>query len=838
MMTNAATRKYVCIHGHFYQPPRENPWLHELEKEESAAPYHDWNERINSECYRANTAARVVDESNRVLNIDNNYKWLSFNFGPTLLTWIEKHDPLTYRSIINADKESCERFHGHGNAIAQAYNHLIMPLAGRRDKITQVLWGIRDFERRFGRSPEGMWLGETAVDRETLEILAEAGIKFTILSPFQADRWRFPDKASGWQDARDGKIPTGRPYLYRCGEGKAIHIFFYDGSLAKEIAFSRLLEHSSRLLNRIGAAFEYRDQSGNDPWLINVATDGESYGHHFKFGDMALTAAFRELEHDPTTQIINYAAFLAAFPVNAEVEIIERTAWSCSHGLGRWESDCGCRTGGEPGWQQKWRAPLREAMDYLRDRLAEHFEREMALLTKDPWEARNEYIKVMLDPENEMLEFRHKFIRPGLSAENEYRFFELLEMQRSAMFMYTSCGWFFADIGGIESVIILRHAARAIQLAAQTGASPLEPGFINILEKAPSNHPAYANGAEVYLKKAKSETVTMERVVANYAIQSLARTSDRNPQIYSYNITPLKEYDLGPNPVPSLLGHVKARDNRTLREDSYTYAVIHFGGLDFRCSVRPGTDPNDDSILKALQESVEGQNTVKMNRILDEVFGPVFFRLHDVFSDLRSNIALKISRKVLSSYTDFQRHFYSIYQPLMISFRQWKMRIPSDLRAAVKRVLSDEAAQLVGDIIAHEQQISSDHGSWRDTDFFYRAHLGRLHSILKDARSWEVELHLGQLSTRLGGILVENLKTLSQNLDTTKLGEIARLLNVCRTLGVKPELWRLQTLYFQFTQNALKDREGIQRIENLNEFLAELDEFLACRFARFFYETS
>ncbi len=834
-MTKAKALRRVCIHGHFYQPPRENPWLEELEKEDSAAPYHDWNERINSECYRANTAARMVDENNLILTMRNNYKWLSFNFGPTLMRWIEKYDPFTYAAILDADKESCRRFDGHGNAIAQAYNHLIMPLANRRDKITQAHWGIQDFKWRFKRNPEGMWLGETAVDAETLEVLADAGIKFTILSPFQAAGWRFAEKESEWRDVLNGGIPTGRVYSYICKNGKKINLFFYDGSLSKGIAFDRLLEHSSKLVSRIGSSFEPGESEKNGPWLVNIATDGESYGHHFKFGDMALTAAFQELEADPAVEITNYSAFLAAFPAQAEVEIIENTAWSCAHGLGRWKSDCGCHIGGGPDWHQKWRAPLREAMDFLRDKLAAHYEREMARLCKDPWKARDDYIWVMLDPECGRSDFQAKHAGFAADDEKTHRFFELLEMQRSAMNMYTSCGWFFDDIGGLESIIILRHAARAIQLAERTGAASPEPVFIRMLEKAPSNLEEYGNGARVYLKKAKPEKIGKDRVVANYAIHSLARSSSSRYRIYCYDAIPQREVDLGPNPAPCLYGNVTIRDARTLGEETYTYAVIHFGGLDFRCSVKPGGDPEEyERILEALQQSVEEQNTVKMNRILDELFGSDIFSLHDVFRDFRASIALDISQKTMGIYTDFVSHLYEVYRPLMASLQQWGIKMPADLRAAVRRVLSDEAEETVRKILEHERRKAAEQQEWRETDFFYRAHMGKLRSILEDARSRNVSLQLAGVSRDLGKALIETLDALVRSLESRKAGELVRLLNVCRELSLKPELWRLQTLYFDLVCNVLEKRKSELESEKCKGFFEALDEFLGCRFVRFF----
>jgi len=834
-MKNLRT-KHVCIHGHFYQPPRENPWIEAIEREESATPYHDWNERINLECYRANTAARLVDDNNRILNLKNNFKYFSFNFGPTLIHWLEDHDPWVYRAILDADKESCEAHKGHGNAIAQVYNHVIMPLANQRDKVTQVQWGIRDFEWRFGRRPEGMWLAETAADRSTLLVLAEAGIKFTILSPYQAARWRFK-KDTQWRDAGGGSIPTGRAYRYNCGSGKHINIFFYDPALARGVAFERILEHSGRLLEQIDRTNDLRDPGSDEPWLVNVATDGESYGHHFKFGDMAMAAAFHELERDPSSEITNYGSFLASFPVVAEVEIFENTAWSCAHGLGRWSVDCGCHIGGETGWNQKWRAPLRAAVNFVRDKVASHFELEAKKLCKAPWKARDEYIDVVLDGKEYLESFLQKHLNGPPGAENVPRFLELLEMQRFSLLMFTSCGWFFDEISQLEATLILKYAARAMQLAGRTGADPIEPGFLEILKRAPGNVPEYADGADVYLKKVRPDIIGKNQVAANYTIQSLARNSNRQFQIYTYGILPHKEEDLGSNPVPCLYGHISVKHDRTLTRQDFLYAVIHFGALDFRSWIKPYTGEDEYAcILTALQNCIEDQNTSKMVRVLDEKFGTDYFGLHDVFKDLRSSIALEISRKTIGYYTDLQRSLFHTFKPLFSSLRQWGIRIPSDLRVSIRRVLSDEAERLVTDVLGHEQESRSPEPVWDSTDFYYRAHVAGLNLLLEDARIWDVKLYLGNIANKLGQALIKSMVELAQTFDPAEAGRFFRLLSICGVLGEKPEIWKLQTLYFEFITKGAGNPELLARIKDVERFADQLDAVLWCNFSRLLKE--
>ncbi|MGH9357560.1 MAG: DUF3536 domain-containing protein, partial [Terriglobia bacterium] len=376
---------YICIHGHFYQPPRENPWLEAIELQESAHPYHDWNERVNAECYARNAASRFLDEEGRIVRIVSNYSSMSFNFGPTLLRWIEEQHPGLYHLILAADEESRQRFSSHGSALAQAYNHVIMPLANERDQYTQAWWGIRDFEHRFRRKPEGMWLPETAVNLATLETLAALGIKFTILSPQQARRVR---KIGGhsWKDVTGGRIDPTMVYLLRLPSGKKINLFFYDGPIAKAVAFEGLLDNGEEFAQRLLGAFSEETR----PWpeLVHIATDGETYGHHHRYGEMALSYALDYIESRKLAEITNYGEYLERHPPTHVVEITENTSWSCIHGVERWRSNCGCNSGGRPGWNQEWRGPLREALNWLRENLAPRFEAKASSFLKDPWAAR------------------------------------------------------------------------------------------------------------------------------------------------------------------------------------------------------------------------------------------------------------------------------------------------------------------------------------------------------------------------------------------------------------------------------------------------------------------
>lgn len=480
--------KYVCIHGHWYQPPRENPFTGKIQDQPSAAPFPNWNERILAECYEPNTRAEILGDGGEVERRLNTYEWVSSDWGPTLLAWIEGSHPDTYRRIIAADAVAAERFDGHGTALAHSYNHTILPLSNRRDKKTQILWGVADFEHRFGRSPEGMWLPEAAVDLESLQLLAAAGIDYTILSPYQAEAVR----DDGWRDVSGGLIDTRVPYEVQLPGGESIAVFFYNGPLSQDIAFNGVLEDGVLLAKKLIDGLGDADDRAR---LSHVATDGETYGHHHRHGEMALAKAIAIFETDPDVQITNYAAFLAAHPPSESVRITEDTSWSCAHGIERWRSNCGCSTGLNPGWDQEWREPLRTALDGLRDSLIPAFEEVGGKLLSDPWDARDHYIEVILGASPATFLQAHG--HAGLDDDGRRLAMTLLEMQQQAMLMYTSCGWFFDDISGLESVLVLRHAGRTIDLARRALGIDLEPGFLGTLETARSNVD-HLTGRDIY----------------------------------------------------------------------------------------------------------------------------------------------------------------------------------------------------------------------------------------------------------------------------------------------------------------------------------------------------
>ena len=489
----------IVIHGHFYQPPREDPWLNQVAAEPSAAPYHDWNERIERESYRAVVAARVYAPDGRIAQIVNTLASISFNFGATLLEWLEREAPATYAAVLEADRASHARHAGHGNAIAMPYHHVIMPLASRRDKVTEVRWGIADFRRRFGRDPEGMWLPETAVDPETLDVLAAEGIAFTILAPHQVE-----------QAPADGS--AGR---YRTSGGRAIALCVYDGAISHDVAFGPLLKDAAAWAERLLAP----GKRGSERRLVAVATDGETYGHHHKFGEVALAWVLRDLERRRDVRVENFAAFLARHRAEQEVKLVAPTSWSCVHGVERWRADCGCRMAPERPTQQRWRAPLREALDWLAGQLHARFEREGGALFDDPWAVRDAYGTVVGGASAGLAQFVAQRLRPGADRAAEQRARELLELERNALRMFTSCGWFFDDVAGIETIQILRYAARAIELAG-ADAPRLEGGVLERLARAQSNEPGEGNGRDVYLHHVK------RRVPVEVASRTEAHGSD------------------------------------------------------------------------------------------------------------------------------------------------------------------------------------------------------------------------------------------------------------------------------------------------------------------------
>jgi len=641
----APANRFVCVHGHFYQPPRENPWLETVEVQESAAPYHDWNDRITAECYAPNGASRIQNRRNEIVRILNNYARMSFNFGPTLLSWLEDKAPRTYRMILDADRASAARFGGHGSAVAQVYNHIIMPLANERDAVTQIRWGIADFMHRFGRKPEGMWLSETAVNRFVLDLMAREGILYTILAPSQCAQVRplsrpgdprsdnrSDSRSDNWIDTSNADVDPTQPYLIKLDEGRSIAVFFYDGPASRAIAFEGLLDSGEKFAGRLLASFRPALAPGHPAQLSHVATDGESYGHHHKHGEMALSFAMHYIEDKSLATLTNYGEFLERFPPTCEAEVVENTSWSCAHGVERWRSDCGCN-GGRQGWNQLWRKPLRDALDFLRDATAPLAEKAAEGHLRDLWEARDAYIQVLLDRSPESIErfFAAHALRPLTPAER-IMILELMELQRHAQLMYTSCGWFFDEISGIETVQIIAYAGRVLQLAAllfgEQGRA-LEGEFLRILAEAKPNVPDLKDGAAVYTSYIAGMKIGLEQVGAHYAISSVFRNYAEEGELFCFDVhrDAHEVFTSGRGRVA--LGRARIRSRITEEAEDICYAVLHLGDQNLSAAVRRYSQSDTAAFATFsadVRAAIRVANLPEVIRLIDRFFAPSYDR--------------------------------------------------------------------------------------------------------------------------------------------------------------------------------------------------------------------
>jgi Domain of unknown function (DUF3536)/Glycosyl hydrolase family 57 len=590
--------------------------------------------------------------------------------------------------IIEADRVSVVAHGGHGNALAQVYNHMIMPLASRRDKVTQVRWGIDDFRLRFGREPEGMWLPETAVDDETLEVLAEAGLTFTILAPHQAARVRpLGADDAGWVDVVDGLDPT-RAYLWRSASGAQLALFFYDGPISRAVAFEGLLRNGHDLAARLRAAFsDDRDW----PQLIHCATDGESYGHHSRFGDMALAAALHDLAGAPDVTLSNYGEYLALAPPTMEVEIRQRTSWSCAHGVERWRADCGCRVSGQT--HQRWRAPLRDALDWLRDSVDALYEARAGQLLKDPWKARDDYAEVVLRrTPARVTEFIEREARAPVDDAGRVEALRLLELQRNRMLMYTSCGWFFDELSGLEPVQILRYAALVVQYARELGGGALEDELLRRLQAAPTNSAEMPDGAEVYRRLVRPATADLRRVVAHYAISSVLERYPDVARIYAYQVTRLDESEESYQGTVVRIGHVRVTAEVTTETRELVYAVIHFGSHDFSCGVRAWDDAATYEAMKADLFARYAQHSMAdMVRGMDTYFAGASYGLRHLFLEGRRRVLADVTRAALERHEESFRHVWDETRKLVRYLREVDAPVPDALALAARHVLQAEA---------------------------------------------------------------------------------------------------------------------------------------------------
>jgi len=776
--------RFVCIHGHFYQPPRENPWLEDVELQDSAFPFHDWNERITEECYAPNTASRILDAERRIVEITSNYASMSFNFGPTLLSWMERHVPEVYEAIIEADRQSQDHFSGHGSAIAQVYNHIIMPLAHARDKRTQVSWGMRDFEYRFKRKPEGMWLAETAVDLETLDILAEHEISFTILAPHQARRVRKMGE-EGWKDVRDSRIDPKMPYLCRLSSGRTITIFFYDGPISRDIAFSDLLKSGENYAARLVATFTSQEA----PQLVHTATDGESYGHHHRFGDMALAYALHRIESKNLARITNYGEYLEEHPPTYEVKIFENTSWSCAHGVERWKADCECNTGMHPGWNQAWRAPLREAMNWLRDSLVGVYERGMAPYVQDPWQAREDYIGVILDRSPETVEtFLSQHVIRELLREEKVILLKLFEMQRHAMLMFTSCGWFFDDISGIETVQVMQYASRALQLAREVSGEDLEPEYLNILESAPSNVPEFKNGAEIWEALVKPASIDLLRAGAHYAISSLFEEYPDTIKISCYTAEN-ELYDLSEAGMQRLaVGRARVNSDITGEECTIGFAVLHLGDHNIIGGVREYMGDEPFSLMRREIQDAFGRSDVPdVIRLMDTHFETHNYSLWHLFRDEQRKVLGQILESTLNEVEASFRRIYERHYPVMQVIKEMRIPLPKAFATATELIIGTDI----------REELRSE-----ELDF------ERIEKLVEETKRWALELDmksLGFVASQRINALMEQLSKAPEEISLLETIETA--FKVLSALPLQLDLWKAQNIYFALGKERYDEME-------------------------------
>ncbi len=698
--------RYLCIHAHCYQPPRENPWLEAIELQDSAYPYHDWNERVMAECYAPNTSARILDEQQRIVQIVNNYQNISYNFGPTLLSWMQEKAPEAYALVLEADRASAARFSGHGSAMAQCYNHLIMPLANSRDKHTQVRWGIDDFQYRFGRAPEGMWLPETAVDLDTLSILAEMGIRFTVLAPSQAQSIR-PVEGGEWEDVGGSRIDPTRPYLCKMASGKTIALFFYDGPVSQSVAFERLLDNGEKFSGRLLSGFS---DARAWPQLMHIATDGETYGHHHRFGEMALAWALRHIDSNGLAKITNYGEFLEQNPPTHEVKILENTAWSCAHGVGRWSTDCGCNTGSQPGWTQEWRAPLRAALDWLRDTVAPLYEQRAAAYLRYPWQARNDYIQVVLDRSPERRRrFLARHATRDLNDKEAVEVWKLLEMQRHAMLMYTSCGWFFSEVSGIETVQVIQYAGRVVQLASDVAGPGIEPEFLQRLARARSNLPERRDGAAIYEASVKPAIVTLERVGAHFAVSSLFEEYPKQTNVFSYAVDTQDFRTMRAGRNRLAMGRIRITSGITQSSGLFTFGALHFGDHNVHADVREyGGRKAYDRTVAEVGRAFSHADLAEVISLLEQEFGPGKYSIKSLFRDEQRRILNLILDTTLEDAEMAYRQLYENHAPLMRYLTDLHIPLPEAMRSTAAYALNSRLRHVFASPEVNAGEVQSD----------------------------------------------------------------------------------------------------------------------------------
>jgi alpha-amylase/alpha-mannosidase (GH57 family) len=770
----------LIIHGHFYQPPREDPWIGLVPSQTTAYPYHDWNERITRECYAANSMSRTLNAFGQITDIVNNYSFISFNFGPTLLNWLKMNTNYVYENIIEADRISLVKNNGHGNAIAQAYNHTILPLCSPEDAKTQVIWGIKDFEVHFGRKSEGIWLPEAAVNMSVVDLLIEQGVRFIILSPWQAEAI-CPIGGNKWQPLNNNPILSGRAYQIDRPHG-SIAVFFYNHILATGISFQNFLQNADRLYEKL-VSFK---QNADPTYLVNIASDGEVYGHHEPFGDMCLAALIKLVKKNDDFKFLNYGMYLDLHPPTYLVKLRngERglgTSWSCVHGVARWYRNCGCTTGNKPDWNQEWRTPLRNALVYLRDKLRAIYIREMSLLSSnDPKEIRNSYIDVLTEKVN-----KNDFIKKcvdktdPLNKKIIHRFFSLLEGQKYSMFMFTSCGWFFSEISGLETMQNMRYAIKASELHQMTNNQDILSPFLSELENARSNISTYGSGRNIVESIILKEKKGLQHGAAIFILSELCASKTYKNNTYGI----FKRVDFSVEKPERNKTIIEKRGKVSIKD----YMTQHSATFQFSLK-----EEELKGISLTLREDIPGDKHQKEIEI----------SVGDLPIELRTYITSTVSSHVVDRCITESLESFNATRNALIYLKKMHVHRP-------KTII--ELAELLIDRIL-EKSLNDPTVVPSETT------LQRIKDLVIFTNEYELSVDIESLKQKISAIISYQANKLTNAIEEEPTRVIIHLLETCRQFGNEPEITKAQDRVFQLLRSIKNN--SLKKIEEKKDFTA------------------
>lgn len=785
--SDASHRKYCIIHGHFYQPPRENPWINRIQRQPSAAPYHDWNERIYDECYRPNAYSRLLDPQGMIQDIHNNYTNLSFNFGPTLLMWLEKNHPVVTRRILDADAESYNRLDRHGNAIAQVYNHLIMPLASRRDQLTQIRWGKSFFRSRFGRDSEGMWLAETAINRETVNCLIEEGIRFVILSPAQAEAFRTLESDDDFVPLPEQGIDTRYPYRVfpytkegNRGDG-FLDVFFFDEGLSRAASFEDLLTHADSFAQRLGSVFS---ENAQEDETVILATDGETFGHHKPFSDMCLAFFFTHTAYRFGIEPVNFGYVLAHNPSRYEVTLKnasgEGSSWSCTHGTGRWIRDCGCRTGGKETWNQKWRTPLRKALEHLQQHIDTAFEKTLEEYTQNPWALRDAYTPYENEYSTDAI--TQLLVSHGCSVSLDQTsittIVRLLEAQKYMLYAFTSCGWFFSDISGIETIQNLLYACRAMQLGLTEDLSTeAVQDFFSLLDTAHSNS-GVMTGKTHFEKEAVPFLKHLHILCFTAAAYKTAFTLAENQfDYYGYTVIlkPLK------HTIDTTAGNeyflATITNTRSGESGACSILLIHENDTGPEAFVLPGDVTVDRGFSWQKTDNWE-----KHPRSTHLTLSNIFSESKTAFSDLFTE---QLDRTTIMQYTTWVEKHHSILKALIALH----LKLPDYLYGPLSYVINSQWNVAVTGLNG---------GDLSDEQFL------QLRSIHEKSQQYGIPIDFSTSAPILQRMLLQEMKSFSETLSSECCDRMRYLLNIVDRFSVPLTKSRLEDTFYDLYSMTIK----------------------------------